>query len=130
LEKVAERGIRWRPPQLQAECLGHDAVVADSETLQIPQTLATTHDSEQGHQQQILGRKPNPTPHTRIWDRPEVADWIEIGCSRGAFQHKEGAIQSTSLPKLTAPARRLVMEIESALRSLHQLILNIWQRLQ
>ena len=79
LERVAERGIRWRPPQLQAECLDHDAVVADSETLQILQTLAVTHDSEQGHQQQMQGRKPNPGPRMRIWDRPEVADWIEIG---------------------------------------------------
>jgi hypothetical protein len=34
-EEVAERGIRWRPAQLQAECLGQGAVVADAELLQI-----------------------------------------------------------------------------------------------
>ena len=68
LEEVAERGIRWRPPQRQTEGLGQDAVVADGETLQIPQALAATKDSEHGQQQQIPGRKPNPAPHPRIWD--------------------------------------------------------------
>jgi len=96
VEEVAERGIRWRPTQLQAECLGEHAVVADGETLQIPHALASTQDSEHGQQQQIPGRKPNPAPHPRIGDRPQIADQVEIGCGGDAFKHKEGAIQPTS----------------------------------
>jgi hypothetical protein len=38
-------------------------VVADGETLQIPQDLAAAQDSEHGHQKQIPGWKPNPTPY-------------------------------------------------------------------
>jgi hypothetical protein len=51
VEEVAERGIRRRPPQPQAECLGQGAVVADGKTLQIPQALATAEDSQHRHKQ-------------------------------------------------------------------------------
>ena len=34
--------------------------------------------------------------HPGIRYRPEVADQVEIGCSRVAFKHKEGAIPPTS----------------------------------
>ncbi len=37
-----------------------------------------------------------PTPHPRIWDRPQVADQAEIGGGRSAFGHKEEAIPPTS----------------------------------
>ena len=96
MEEVAERGIRSWSPQLQAQCLGEHAMVADGKSLQIPQALASTQDSEHGHQQQVPGREPNPAPHPRVWDRPEVADQVEIVCSGGAFQHKEWAIPPTS----------------------------------
>jgi hypothetical protein len=96
MEEVAERGIRWRPSQLQAECLSQRAVVAYGKALQIPQALAATQDPEHGHQQQIPGWKPNPAAHPRIGVRPQIADQIEIGCSGGAFRHKEGAIPPTS----------------------------------
>ena len=96
LEEVAEGRIRWRPSQLQAQRLGEHGVVADGETLQIPQALAATQDSEHGHQKQVPGRETNPAPHTRIWDRPQVADQVEIGCSGNAVAHKEGAIPPTS----------------------------------
>ncbi len=66
VEAVAERGIgRWLL-QLQAKCLGPGAVVADGETLQIPQDLAAAQDSEHGHQLQIPGWKPNPSAHLRV----------------------------------------------------------------
>jgi hypothetical protein len=55
-------------------------VVADGETLQIPQALAATQDPEHGQQQQIPGRKPNPAPHPRIRDRLLIGDQVEIGC--------------------------------------------------
>ena len=96
VEEVAERGVRWWPPQLQAECLGEGTVVADCKTLQIPQALAATQDSQHGHQQQIPGWKPNPTPHPRIRDRPQVADQVEINCGRSAVEHKEDTIPPTS----------------------------------
>ena len=96
MEEVAERGIRWRPPQLHAQHLGEHALVAVGETLQIPQALAATQDPEHGHQQQIPGRKPNPAPHPRIRDRLQIGDQVEIGCGGGAFKHKEGAIAPTS----------------------------------
>ena len=96
LEEVAERGIRWRPPQLHAQRLGERGVVADGKPLQIPQALAATQDPEHGHQQQIPGWKPNPAPHPRIGDRPQIANQVEIGCGVGAFKHKEEAIPPTS----------------------------------
>jgi hypothetical protein len=96
LEEVSERRVRWGPPQLQAQRLGEHGVVADGESLQIPQALASTQNSQHGHQQQIPGRKPNPAPHPRIGDRPQIADQIEIGCGGSAFKHKEGAIPPTS----------------------------------
>ena len=51
LKEVAKRGIRWRPPQLDLQRLGEHGVVADGESLQIPQALAATQDSQHGHQQ-------------------------------------------------------------------------------
>ena len=96
MEEVAERGIRRRPPQLQAECLGQGAVVADGKTLQIPQALAAAEDSQHRHQQQVPGGKTHAASHPRIWDRPQIADQVEIGCGGGAFKHKEGAIPPTS----------------------------------
>jgi hypothetical protein len=92
VEEVAERGLRWRPPQSKAECLGEGTVVTDGKTLQIPQALAAAQDSQNGHQQQIPGRKPNPAPHPRIWERSQMADQVKIGCSASAFKRKEGAI--------------------------------------
>ncbi len=74
LEEVAERGIRWRPPQLLAQRLGGHGVVADGKALQIPQALAGTQDFEHGHQKQIPGRETNPAPDPRIGNRPQVAD--------------------------------------------------------
>jgi hypothetical protein len=86
-------------------------VVTDGKTLQIPQALATTQDSQHGHQQQIPGWKPKPTPHPRIWDRPQVADQVEINCGRSAVQNKEDTFPPT---KLTSPTRPPVTEFESA----------------
>lgn len=66
VEEVTKRGIRWRQPQLHARRLGEHGVVVNGKALQIPQALAATQDSENGHQQQIPGWKPNPAPHPRI----------------------------------------------------------------
>jgi hypothetical protein len=55
MEEVAERGIRWGPPQFKTKRLGERGVVTDGETLQIPQALATAQDPEHRHQQQIPG---------------------------------------------------------------------------
>ena len=101
---VAERGIQGRLPQLHAQHRGEHGMVADgigeafSEgvALQLPQALASTQDSEHGHQQQIPGREPNPAPHPRIGDRPQIAGQVEIGCGRSAVEHKEVTIPSTS----------------------------------
>jgi hypothetical protein len=71
-------------------------VVTDGKTLQIPQALAAAEDSEHRNQQQIPGRKPYPAPHSRIWDRPQKTDQIEIGCGGTAMKHREGAIPPTS----------------------------------
>ncbi len=71
-------------------------MVADGESLQIPQALAATQDSQQGHQQQKPGREPNPAPHPYIGDRSQVADQVEISCIRSDFKQKEGAIPPTS----------------------------------
>ena len=70
--------VAWQSSHLQAQCLGQDAVVADGKSLQIPQALASTQDSEHGHEQQVPGREPNPAPHPSVWDRPEVADQIKM----------------------------------------------------
>lgn len=70
--------------------------MTDDKTLQIPQALAAAQDSQNGHQQQIPGRKSNAAPYPRIWDRPQIADLVEIGCVRGAFKHKEKAIPPIS----------------------------------
>ncbi len=71
-------------------------MVADSKALQIPQALTAAQDSEHGHQQQEPGGKAHAAPHPRVWDRPQVADQVEIGCGGGAFEHKEEAIPPTS----------------------------------
>ena len=60
MEEGAERGIRRRSLQLNSQRLGEYGVVADGESLQIPQALATAQNSEKGHQQQNPSRKPNP----------------------------------------------------------------------
>jgi hypothetical protein len=87
--ELAEGGIRRRMPELDAKHLGEDGVVADGKILQIPQALTATQDSQHRRQQQIPGRKPNPAPHPRIWNRPQVGDQVEIGCGRSASGHKE-----------------------------------------
>jgi len=71
-------------------------VVADRKTLQIPQALAVAQDSKYRHQQQVSGRNAHPAAHAGIRDRLEVADQVEIGCGRNAFEHKEEAITPTS----------------------------------
>ncbi len=71
-------------------------VFADGESLQIPQALATTQDSEHGYQNQVPGREPNAAAHPRIGDRPQVADQVEIGCSRSGLGRMQGAIPPTS----------------------------------
>lgn len=43
-EEVAERGIRWRSPQLKAQRFGLHAVVADGKTLQVSQAQAAAQD--------------------------------------------------------------------------------------
>ena len=96
VEAVAERGIRRRPPQPQAECLGQAAVVADGKTLQIPQALAAAEDYEHRHQHQVPGRKTHAAPHPRIWDRSQIADKVEIACGGSTFKHKEGATPPSS----------------------------------
>jgi len=63
VEEVAELRVRWRPPQLQAECLGQGAVVGDGKALKIPQALASTQDFEHGHQQQVPGGKAHAAAH-------------------------------------------------------------------
>jgi len=60
MEEGAERGIRRRSLQLNSQRLGEYGVVADGESLQIPQALAAAQNSENGHQQQIPRQKPNP----------------------------------------------------------------------
>ena len=96
VEEVAKRGVRRRTPELVVQRLGKYGMVADRKALQIPQALAATQDSQHRHQQQIPGRKPNPAPHPCIRNRPQIADQIEIGCGRGAFKHRTGAIPPTS----------------------------------
>ncbi len=90
-EEVAERGIRWRSPQIKAQRLGENDVVPAGKTFQIPQALAAAQDSEHGHQQQVPSWKPYSPPHPRVRDRLEVADQIEIGCGSSGFRHKAGA---------------------------------------
>lgn len=70
---------------------GAHAVVADRKTLWVSQALAMAQDPQPRHQQQVSGRNPHPKPHPGVRDRLEVADWIEIGCSKDAFAHKEDA---------------------------------------
>ena len=64
-------------------------MVADGESLQIPQALAAAQDPEHRHQQQIPGRDTNATPHAGIRNRLEVADQIEIGCGGNAVEQEE-----------------------------------------
>ena len=66
------------------------------QTLQVSQALAAAQDSQHRHQKQVTGRNPHPTPHPVIRNWLEVADQIEIGCSRGAFGHREASIPPTS----------------------------------
>ena len=96
MEEVAERGIRRRTPELDAQRFCKHGVVTDGESLQIPQALAATQDSQHRHQQQVPGWDANAPPHARVRDRLEVADQIEIGCSRNALEHREEAIPPTS----------------------------------
>jgi hypothetical protein len=71
-------------------------VVADGKTLQIPQALTATQDSQQCHQKELPGRNAHASAHPGIRYRLEVADQVEIGCSRVAFEHREEAIPPTS----------------------------------
>ena len=113
MEEVAERGIRWWSRQFDTKSDGQNAVVADgigeafSEgvELQIPQALANAQDFQHGYKQQIPGWKANPAPHPRIWDRPQVADQVEIGGGRSAFGHKEEAIRCDPAASTTPPMR-------------------------
>ena len=70
--------------------------MADSKALQIPQALAAAQDPEHSHQQEVPGRNAHATAHPRIRYCLEVADQVEIGCSRVAFEHREEAIPPTS----------------------------------
>ncbi|HBH73272.1 MAG TPA: hypothetical protein DDY43_07445 [Synechococcales bacterium UBA10510] len=67
-------------------------MVADSKMLQVSQVLAAAQDSRHRHQQQVPGRYPRPTSHPGVRDRIEVADQIEIVCSKSAFGQVEAAI--------------------------------------
>lgn len=74
--------------------------------LNIQQALVAAVDSEPHHQQQVPGRDANALPHARVWDRLEVADQIDIGWGRGAFEHRVEGIppnsaQACSLDKRT-----------------------------
>ena len=70
--------------------------MADGKTLQIPQGLTATQDAQNCHQEELPGRNAHASAHPGIRYRLEVADQVEIGCSRVAFKHKEGAIPPTS----------------------------------
>ena len=128
VEQVAERGIRWRPPQLQPECLGKNAVVADCLSVQVPQALASSQDSKHGHQQQVPGRKAHAAAHPRVRARPQIADQVEISCGRSAAKAlpstRKGRFRGPH-PTLTGPARHLGTDYESAL-ALRCRLLVIW----
>jgi len=96
LEEVAEGGIRWWSPQLQAQRCGQDVVVADGKALEISQALAAAEDSQHGHQQQVPGGKTHAAPHARIWDRPQITDQVETGCGRSGVGQKEETAPPTS----------------------------------
>ena len=89
--------------------------MADGKAFQIPQALAAAQDPKHRNQQQVPGRDANAPSHARVRDRLEVADQIEIGCSKNALEHREEAIPPTQ-PMLTAPARDPGTDFESALR--------------
>jgi hypothetical protein len=110
VEDVAERGIRRRPLELDAQRLVEHGVVADGKALQIPQALAATHNAQERHQQQIPGRKPNPVPHPRIRDRPQIADQIEIGNCGGAIGYKE------EIPSASPDVNRISKSASDTLR--------------
>ncbi len=71
-------------------------MVAYGKALQIPQALTATQDPEHSHQKEIPGRNAHASAHPGIRYRLEVADQVEIGCSRVAFEHREEAIPPTS----------------------------------
>jgi len=71
-------------------------VVVDGDSLKIPQAMTATQDSQHRHQEQLPGRKPNPAPHPRIRDRPQITDQVEIRGGRNTFQHRKGAIPPAS----------------------------------
>lgn len=71
-------------------------MVADGKTLQIPQALATTQDSQHRHQQQVPGRNAHPTSHAGVRDRPQKADQVEIGWDKSGSGDGEEAITPTS----------------------------------
>jgi hypothetical protein len=56
----------------------------------------TPRDSEHRKQRNILSRKPKPATHSRIRDRHQVADQVEIVCGEAASKHKERVIPPTS----------------------------------
>ena len=62
---------------------------------QIPQALAAAQDDKHSHQQEVPGRNEQATADPRIRYCLEVADQIEIDCSRVAYEHREEAIPPT-----------------------------------
>ena len=50
VEEVAEGGIRRRTPEVVVQRLGEHGVMTDGESLQIPQALTATQDSQHRHQ--------------------------------------------------------------------------------
>ena len=95
-EEVAKGRIRGGALELDAQGLGEDGVVPASKTLQIPQALALAQDPEHRHKEQIPGRDAHAAAHAGVGYRLEAADQIEIGCSRGAFEHRKEAVPPTS----------------------------------
>ncbi len=65
--------------------------MADGKALQIPQALAAAQDPEHSHKQEVPGRNAHAKAHPRIRYCLEVADQVEIGCSRVAFEHRAHA---------------------------------------
>jgi hypothetical protein len=78
--------------------------MADRKSLQISKALAATEDAKHRHQQFVPGREPYARQYACVWDRLEVADQVEIDCSRGGVRHKAGQARSAH-PMLATPAR-------------------------
>ena len=72
--------------------------MAYGKALQNPQALTAAEDPEHRHQQEVLVRNAHATEHPGINYCLEVADQVEIGGSRVAFEHPEEAILPISNP--------------------------------